>query len=82
MLYLERISVECYAGYRAEESPRAFSYKGRAYLVLEIMDRWYEGGLKAEAPIINYFKVRADDGKEYLLRCDPGEGRWFLALRR
>jgi hypothetical protein len=35
-----KISVECYAGYRGEEEPRAFKLGERRFAVLEILDRW------------------------------------------
>jgi hypothetical protein len=82
MLYLEPISLDCYAGYRAEKSPRSFTHMGIRHIVEEIADRWYEGGLQAEEPIIDYFKVLADDGKHYLLRYDSGPDQWFLVVRR
>ena len=40
---LELIQVECYAGYKAEESPRTFKHQGHRYDIVEIIDRWYEG---------------------------------------
>jgi len=80
-LYLERIEVESYSGYKLHESPRAFVFKGKRYLVEKIIDRWYEGGIKPEAPVVNYFKVRADDGGRYLIRYDSYHDEWTLAIR-
>ena len=80
-LYLERIEVESYSGYKLHESPRAFVFKGKRYIVEEIIDRWYEGGTKPEAPVVNYFKVRADDGVQYLLRYASYYDEWTLAIR-
>lgn len=81
MWYLERISVESYSGYKLHESPRAFIFKGERYNVEEIIDRWYEGGLKSEDPIIDYFRVRTDDGGEYLIRYDSYRDEWTMVIR-
>ena len=58
-----KIQVECYAGYRGEQEPRAFTLGERRFEVLEILDRWL-------APDHRYFKVRADDGRVFILRHD------------
>ena len=49
-----KIQVECYAGSRAEESPRSFSIGHRKIKVSEIIDRWL--------PAHSYFKLCGDDG--------------------
>ena len=43
-----KIRVECYAGYRGEEEPRAFKLGERRFAVLEILDRWRRGAGAAE----------------------------------
>lgn len=82
MLYLEKISVESYSGYKANEIPRAFIFAGRRYIVQEVIDQWYEGGVRADAPIINYFKVWTDDGEEHLIRYDSYHDEWTIAIHR
>ena len=67
-----RIAVECHAGYRGEEEPRAFTLGERRFGVLEIVDRWLE-------PRQRYFKVKADDGRRFILRHDIASGEWELA---
>lgn len=67
-----RIRAECYAGYRGEEEPRAFTLGERRLGVVEILDRWL-------APDHRYFKVKADDGRVYVLRHDTRVGEWELA---
>ncbi len=64
----ETIQVECYSGYRVNERPQAFTFRGRRHQVREIVDRWYEGSIDASRPEISYFKVRTTDGQVYLLR--------------
>ncbi len=67
------IRVECYAGYRGEETPRRFSVGGRGVVeVVEVVDAWL-------APEHRYFKVAGDDGFTYLLRHATNEQTWSLA---
>jgi len=65
------LRVECYAGYKAEQEPRAFVVEGERRVVLGLSDRWYD-------PEASYFKVRADDGHLYLLRYDRTSDAWSL----
>jgi hypothetical protein len=67
------IQVECYAGYRGEETPRRFFLGTRRVEALEIIDRWL-------APDHRYFKLRADDGATYILRHDVPTDRWEMTL--
>ena len=64
----EKISVECYSGYKADERPVAFNFQERRWEIAEILDRWYDGGLHAGSPPVNYFKVRTVEGNVFLLR--------------
>ncbi len=65
------VRVECYAGYRGEETPRRFSFGERLVEVDEVVDRWL-------TPDHRYFKVRCDDGGVYVLRHDAVLGRWEM----
>ncbi|MGH9200058.1 MAG: hypothetical protein ACRD2A_02335 [Vicinamibacterales bacterium] len=67
-----RIGVECYAGHRGEETPRALQIGDRRMIVIELLDRWL-------APDHRYFKVRAEDGI-YIVRHDTISDRWELTL--
>lgn len=71
-----KIRVECYAGYRGEQEPRAFTLGERRIEVASILDRWL-------APDRRYFKVAGSDGDVYVLRHDEATGDWTLgAFRR
>jgi hypothetical protein len=70
-----RVQVECYAGYRGEETPRAFWLGERRVDVTEILDRWL-------APDHRYFKLRDDDGDVYILRHDGAAGEWHVTMFR
>ena len=67
------IQVECYAGFRAEESPRSFSMGQRKIKVSEIIDRWLD-------PAHSYFKLRGDDGGIYILRYDQESDVWEMVM--
>ena len=69
------VHVECYAGYRGEETPRRFRLVGGWLEVEEVMDRWL-------APDHRYFKVRGADGDTYVLRHDTLSLSWELVLYR
>ncbi len=67
------VRVECYAGYRDEETPRCFHINDRRVAVAEVVDRWL-------APEHRYFKVCDTDGDLYILRHDVAGDRWELAM--
>lgn len=67
------VRVECYAGHRAEESPRRFFIGKRKIEVREVIDRWLD-------PNHSYFKVRGDDNGIYILCYDPHADDWEMAL--
>ena len=67
------IRVECYAGYKAEETPRRLIFDDRAIEVADVIDQWL-------APDHRYFKVRGTDGATYIIRHDVGAGRWELVM--
>jgi hypothetical protein len=59
-----RVEVECYSGRKADERPVRFRLDGHEYIVEEVLDQW-------DGPEQVFFKVRADDGKVYILRTRP-----------
>jgi hypothetical protein len=67
------IRVECYAGYRGEQEPRALRIGERRVAVVEIVDRWL-------APDHRYFKLKGDDGAVYVVRHDPTADGWELVV--
>ena len=61
------VEVECYAGYRAEETPRRWRLGTRQIEIADVVDRW-------QTPHHRYFKVRDTDGELFVLRlCVTGE---------
>ncbi|MCP4745758.1 MAG: hypothetical protein GY874_06395 [Desulfobacteraceae bacterium] len=70
---MDEIKVECYCGYRAEQTPRRFWMGERCVNVCKVLDAWL-------APDHRYFKVLGDDGDLYLLRHDPYQMIWSLVF--
>jgi uncharacterized protein (UPF0128 family) len=72
-----KLSVECYAGHKADERPVRFWLAGKQYQVEAVLDQWYDPGRI-------FFKVRADDGNLYILRQQTSQpdGAWDLVSFR
>ena len=68
---MSEMRVQCYSGYRADETPLRFVLRGREFRVSELDGRWY-------SPDASYFRVRSDDGNYYVLRHDEGQDIWSL----
>ena len=68
-----RIKVECYAGYKGEETPRRFFIGEKPVEVEAVLDSWL-------APDHRYFKVCGSDHAYYILRHDVRTGCWELTL--
>lgn len=58
---LMKLIVESYSGRKADERPVRFWLDEKLYLVEDLLDQWY-------APEHIFYKLRADDGKIYILR--------------
>jgi hypothetical protein len=70
-----KVTVECYAGYRGEETPRRFRLGARRIEIASILDRWL-------SPDHRYFKASGEDGAIYILRHDPRRFEWELTFYR
>lgn len=63
--------VECYAGSRGDEEPRAVVFAdGRRVEVAEVLERW-------RSPDHRGFRVRGEDGGVY--RLEEAGGDWTVA---
>ena len=69
------VDVDCYSGYRGEQTPRRFRIGSRDVAVEEVLDAWL-------GPDHRYFKVRGGDGDIYILRHDTFSSRWELTIFR
>jgi hypothetical protein len=75
---LTLIQVESCAGDTADEIPGRFQVDELWLGVEEILDRWYQVESLPEWPRAIYFKVRASDERQYLLKHDQDVNEWFL----
>jgi len=69
------VSVECYAGHRGEQTPRALILGDRRIDVAEIVDAWL-------ALDHRYFKLKDADDDTYLVRHDERSDTWELTMFR
>jgi len=69
------IKVECYAGYRGEETPRRIWLGENKIEVKEVQDQWL-------APNHRYFKILGNDDAVYILRHDASNWNWELVFFR
>ncbi len=70
-----KIRVECYSGYRGEETPRRFWLQERLIEIKEVVDLWLDPGHR-------YFKVVGDDHSVYIVRHDSETYEWELIFYR
>jgi len=68
-----KIQIECYSGYRGEETPRRLRLGSRRVEVVQVLDQWL-------APDHRYFKIEGDDGGTYIVRHDVVKRRWELTM--
>ncbi len=68
-----QVHVECYAGARADETPRRFALGDQAIEVAEVVDRWL-------GPDHRYFKVKDSRDDTYILRHDLRSQVWELTV--
>ncbi len=66
-----KVRVVCYEGYRAEETPRAFTVGERRLTVAAVPDRW-------RGEDHEYVKLGASDGNRYILRYDRNADEWEI----
>jgi len=67
------VQVECYAGYKGEQTPRRFFIREKKVEVSEVLDSWL-------APDHRYFKLRGDDDAIYILRHDIISDQWEMTM--
>jgi hypothetical protein len=75
-----KVDVEALSGYKVNERPLAFTHEGLRREVVKVVDQWLEGGLSPKDQAIDYFKVEADDGRQYILRYLSTFDVWSLMV--
>jgi hypothetical protein len=77
----EKIEVIAYSGYRGEETPMAFKWRGTKVEVAEIQSRWIEEGI-GDRKTKRGFKLRGTDSTMYTLIYDEETREWFCESGR
>ena len=75
---VEPIVIIAYAGYRGEESPRAFILGGKRIGVRKIIARWVEEDAVSKRRF-RCFRVKGDDFGIHLIRYDEVNGVWIYS---
>ncbi|MDY6836510.1 MAG: hypothetical protein SWH78_00920 [Thermodesulfobacteriota bacterium] len=75
------IQMSCYEGYRANESPRSFEWKGGTFHITKILDRWYDASIDTKSGVADYFKVETDDGSTHIIRYNRLFDSWAIRVR-
>jgi hypothetical protein len=68
-----KIRVECYAGYRGDETPRRIFFDERSVEVTEVVDQWTGSDHR-------YVKILGSDGATYILRQDMLNYTWEMTM--
>ena len=76
----EKVKVECYSGYRANERPVAFTFEDRRWEIIDVIDRWFEGVVQPGRPVLDYFKVKTSEGRVFLLRYNSLFDAWAVRV--
>ena len=69
----QEVSVQCYSGYRGEETPRCLLTDGRRVEVAEILERWL-------TPERRCFRVRGTDHGAYVLAQRVDTLAWEIVV--
>ncbi len=73
----EEISVTCYSGFRINERPVKFKYRGKDFSIKKILDSSVTESLESRTR--RYcFSVLCETGEQMRIFFDTGEDRWFL----
>jgi hypothetical protein len=73
----EEISVTCYSGFRINERPVKFKYRGKDFSIKKILDSSVTESLENRTRKY-YYHVLCETGEQLRISFDPGEDRWFL----
>ncbi len=76
MTAYEMVEVQAYAGYKGEESPRAFRLAGNRVEVMKIMTQWIEEQAGSRGRL-RCFRVKGSDWREHVLCCDEEKMEWY-----
>lgn len=70
---MPHVVVEAFAGYKGEKTPRSFILEGATLSIDQVIERWY-------SETHSYFRVKASDGRRYVLRLHLDDDSWELVM--
>lgn len=73
---LHDIQVSTYSGYKADERPLRFVFKGKTHTIKQIINQTYE-----EIPgkwLRRVYDTKTDEGLIFKLFYEENQDRWFL----
>lgn len=74
------IAVRTYSGYKADEYPQSVLFGAEEIIVEEIVDRWYQSEEDSHFPEADYFRIKSNDGRQFLLKHVISEDQWFFCI--
>ena len=77
----EKVEVVAYSGYRGEEAPRIFKWRGTKIEVAEISSRWLEEGV-GDRDTKRGFGLIGTDSIAYNLIYDEKTQEWFCESKQ
>jgi len=69
--------VQCYCGYKGEETPLSFRIGGKRYKIKKILEGWYEGERGDNVTVRRLFRVVIEKGDCYILVYDNLTDEWY-----
>ncbi len=76
----ERIEVVSYSGYKSEESPRSFVFRGEKIEITEVVDMWIAEHVH-DRTRKRFFIVKGNNGLIYKIFLNEKTREWFICKR-
>ena len=73
----QSVKVQCYSGYKGEETPLSFQVGKKRYNISRVLKRWYEGERGDNLSQKRVFRVAIEKGDNYTLVYDNMTDEWY-----
>ncbi|TKJ33465.1 hypothetical protein CEE39_03790 [bacterium (candidate division B38) B3_B38] len=73
----QSVKVQCYCGYRGEETPLSFQMGKKRYKIRRVLKGWYEGERGDNIALRRVFRVVINKGDIYILVYDNLTDEWY-----
>ena len=74
----QAVKVQCYCGYKGEETPLSFQIGGKRYKIKRVLEEWYEGERYDNIVMKRVFRVVIKGGDCYILAYDNLTDEWYV----